>query len=138
LTLKSEQVRALVCYRLDQALETLREADILHEQSAWRGTVNRAYYAMFYALLALLVARQLRTSKHSGALSLFDREFVKTGLFPRKLSRSIRLAFGRRQSYDYGEIIETDEESATETLDNAREFVAAVSDFLRSEEYLTR
>ena len=39
--------------RVEQAHETLREADILYAQSALRGAINRAYYAMFYALLAL-------------------------------------------------------------------------------------
>ncbi len=101
-----EQLEALIHYRIEQAHETLREADILFDQSALRGTVNRAYYAMFYALLALLATQQFGTSKHSGAISLFDREFVKTGVFPRDLSRSLRIAFERRQTYDYGEITE--------------------------------
>jgi len=115
-----EQLEALIRYRIEQAHETLREADILFAQSALRGTVNRAYYAMFYALLALLATQQLGTSKHSGAISLFDREFVKTGIFSRDLSRSLRMAFDRRQSYDYGEIIEVDEPTTQESVDNAK------------------
>ena len=35
---------------------------------------------MFYAALALLASKQLSASKHSGVISLFHREFVKTGL----------------------------------------------------------
>ncbi|MCW6038783.1 hypothetical protein K4A83_21285 [Spirulina subsalsa FACHB-351] len=42
------QLRLLVHYRLKEAEETLREAEILLEQSAFRGSVNRWYYAMFY------------------------------------------------------------------------------------------
>ena len=67
---------------MEQAHETLREAEILLNESALRGAVNRAYYAMFYALLALLATKRLGTSKHSGALALFDREFVKTASSP--------------------------------------------------------
>jgi uncharacterized protein (UPF0332 family) len=74
-----EQLEALLRYRIEQAHETLREAEVLLDESALRGTVNRAYYAMFYALLALLATKQLGTSRHSGALALFDREFVKPG-----------------------------------------------------------
>jgi len=113
--MKPEQLEDLLCYRMDQAYETLREAEILLNESALRGAINRAYYAMFYALLALLATRQLGTSKHSGALSLFDREFVKTGLFPRELSRSLRLAFDRRQTHDYGEMIQVNRQIAEET-----------------------
>jgi uncharacterized protein (UPF0332 family) len=74
---KPEQLEDLLRYRIEQAHETLREAEILLGEEALRGAIDRAYYAMFYALLALLATRQLGTSQHSGAISLFDREFVK-------------------------------------------------------------
>ena len=74
--MKPEQLEALLRYRIEQAHDTLREAEILLNAAALRGTINRAYYAMFYALLALLATKQLGTSKHSGAISLFDREFT--------------------------------------------------------------
>jgi len=126
-----EQLRALVRYRLEQAVETLREASLLLDQSAWRGAQNRAYYAMFYAVLALLATRQLGSSKHSGVLGLFDREFVKPGLLPRALSRSLRLAFNRRQSWDYGEVGELDPQEISEMVSGAKLFVQAIEEFLR-------
>jgi len=119
-----------VHYRLEQAVETLREASLLLDQSAWRGAQNRAYYAMFYATLALLATQELGSSKHSGVLGLFDREFVKPGLLPRELSRSLRLAFNRRQSWDYGEVTELDPEEITETVAGAKLFVRAIEEFL--------
>ncbi len=54
-----EQLEILITYRIGQSYETLKEAEILFEQSAFRGAVNRAYYAMFYAVLALLATRQV-------------------------------------------------------------------------------
>jgi uncharacterized protein (UPF0332 family) len=130
--MKTEQLEALLRYRMEQAHDTLREAEILLGESALRGTINRAYYAMFYALLALLAARRLGTSKHSGAISLFDREFVKTGLFPRELSRILHVAFDRRQTYDYGEMVPITRQIAEETLSDAKTFVAALESYLRS------
>jgi len=127
---KPEQLEALIRYRLEQAHETLREAEILLNESALRGTINRAYYAMFYVVLALLATKRLGTSKHSGVLALFDREFVKTGLFPRELSRSLHLAFDRRQTHDYGEITEISRQIAEETLVDAKTFVAAIESYL--------
>ena len=135
--MKPEQLEELLRYRMDQAYETLREAEILLAESALRGAINRAYYAMFYALLALLATKQLGTSKHSGALSLFDREFVKTGLFPRELSRSLRLAFNLRQTHDYKEMTEVDQPTAESTLTDAKTFVDAIEAYLRSNGYLT-
>ena len=110
----------------------MRESEILLNESALRGTVNRAYYAMFYALLALLATRQLGTSRHSGALALFDREFVKTGVLPRELSRTLHLAFDRRQRHDYGEMIPVSPEIAHQSLADAQAFVAAIESYLHS------
>jgi uncharacterized protein (UPF0332 family) len=135
--LKPEQLEDLLYFRIEQAHETLREAEILLKESALRGAINRAYYAMFYALLALLATKQLGTSKHSGALRLFDREFVKTGLFSRNLSRSLRLAFNQRQTHDYGEMVAVDLQIAEVTLADARTFVAAIESYLYSTGSLT-
>lgn len=65
--MNEDQRASMVRYRYSQAHETLQEAEILLAQSAWRGTVNRAYYAMFYAVLAVLATRQLSASKHTAA-----------------------------------------------------------------------
>lgn len=93
--MKPEQLEALIGYRLEQADETLREAEILLSEAALRGAINRAYYAMFYSVLALLAMKRIGTSKHSAIIGAFDREFVKTGVFARELSRSLHLAFDR-------------------------------------------
>lgn len=130
-----EQLRALVGYRLEQAVETLREANLLLAESGWRGAQNRAYYAMFYAVSALLATRRLGSSKHSGVLALFDREFVKPGLLPKELSRSLRLAFNRRQTWDYGEVAEPDAAEVTATVADAEAFVQSIGEFLRESGY---
>jgi uncharacterized protein (UPF0332 family) len=44
-----EQLEDLLRYRMEQAHETLREVEILLDEAALRGAVNRAYYAMFTA-----------------------------------------------------------------------------------------
>ncbi len=134
--MNAEQIDALLRYRIEQAHESLREATILRTAEAQRGAINRAYYAMFYALLALLATRQLGTSKHSGAISLFDREFVKTGVFPLALSKSLHLAFERRQVHDYGEMIELNFAMVDETITDANAFVDTVERYLREQRLL--
>jgi len=136
--MKQEQFRVLISYRMEQAYDTLKEAEILLAEKALRGTVNRAYYAMFYALLALLASERLGTSKHSGAIGLFDREFVKTGKFPKQLSKSLHLAFDRRQDSDYGETIVIDQTIAQETIGNAKIFISEIEKYLSSLGFLTK
>jgi uncharacterized protein (UPF0332 family) len=50
----TENIQALVNYRLEQADESLEAARTLLEKELIRPSVNRAYYDMFYAVLALL------------------------------------------------------------------------------------
>ena len=79
----TENIQALVTYRLEQADESLEAAKTLLDKKLIRPSVNRAYYAMFYAVLALLAREKQETSKHSGAIALFDKDFVKQGIFKR-------------------------------------------------------
>jgi uncharacterized protein (UPF0332 family) len=124
------QLQLLVKYRLQEAEETLREAHLLLEQSGLRGSINRSYYAMFYALMALLATKGLGTSKHSGVVSLFDREFVKTGIFSKDLSKSLHRAFDERQANDYGEMLEPDFELANTLFNQAQVFVNEIKQYL--------
>ena len=123
--------KTLLSYRLLQANEALDEGRLLAEAGFARGAVNRAYYAMFYGLQALLASRGLRTSKHSGAIALFDREFVKPGILPRDLSRWLHRMFDLRQDADYGDMFRPSTDEAQEALTDAATFVSAVSDLLR-------
>jgi uncharacterized protein (UPF0332 family) len=127
-----EHTKELADYRLKQARETLQEAEGLFALSLWRGTINRSYYAMFYAVLALAVLRQQVTSKHSGVLSFFDREFVKTGIFPKELSHSFHRAFESRQANDYGEIFTVSGNDAKQNLEEARKFVLSIDRYIQN------
>jgi uncharacterized protein (UPF0332 family) len=57
-----------------------------------------------YAVMALAIIKNQVISKHSGIISFYDREFVKTGIFPKSTSKIFHLAFDLRQSVDYGEL----------------------------------
>jgi uncharacterized protein (UPF0332 family) len=121
----TENIRALIRSRLEQADEALGAAEILLERESLRTVVNRAYYAMFYAVLALLALRQQETSKLAGAISLFDREFVLPGVFPKELSSSLHHAFRQRLAVDYAipRLVQVDE--AQQLFDAAHTFVAS-------------
>ncbi len=69
----------LMSYRLQQAEETLQDAAaMLTGNFSLRSVVNRSYYAAFYAVLSLFLSEgiSIRTSKHSGIISVFNKEFI--------------------------------------------------------------
>ena len=129
----SDNLKALIIYRLEQANDALHASDMLLKEQLWRDSVNRAYYAAFYTVLALLVMKGLGTSKHSGAIALFDREFVKTGVFTKELSRILHDSFDMRQEADYEELTSIGEEEAIEAVALSREFVSKVSGYMHGQ-----
>lgn len=133
--MSSSSLIELLKYRIEQANESLQDAQTLFAANSLRGAINRAYYAMFYAVLALIATKDFGSSKHSGVISFFDREFVKPGLLPRELSKALHLAFERRQVHDYGELIAVDEITAEETIQDASTFVGAIESYLQEHGY---
>lgn len=99
--------------------------------SSWKGIVNRAYYAMFYAALALLEMIGKIPSKHAGVISLFDTEFVLKGELPKDLSKEFHRAFELRQISDYRIIEPCTPEKAAEILTKAADFVDAVTTYVK-------
>jgi len=126
-----EELLDLIRYRLRQADDSLKEAEILlKEGMSLRSVINRLYYAMFYAVLALLEKKQLGASKHYGAISLFDREFIKGGIFEQELSKTLHRAFELRQRGDYMEQPEITKEDVEEIFPKAMDFVSKIKQCL--------
>ena len=74
----------LVKYRLSRAEGALEEAEVLYKSDYLNASVNRLYYACFYAVSALLLNEGLSSSKHSGVRSLFNQHWVNCArLWPR-------------------------------------------------------
>lgn len=126
----NELQKQRIDYRLSQGHEALKEADVLYQAGLFRGAINRAYYAMFYATLALSVLKEREISKNSGLIAFFDQEYVKTGLFPKELSKALHLAFDQRQSNDYGEVGLIDQDEAQRAIVEARIFVDKIAGYI--------
>ena len=128
----SEKKQELAMYRLAQAQESLAEAQYLFDgDKSPRSVINRAYYSMFYSILALLIFEPYSSSKHSGVLAYFNRHFIKTGLLSEDLGRAVNKAFDLRQRADYREQIVIARDQVAPFLDEARRFLAASKDHLK-------
>jgi uncharacterized protein (UPF0332 family) len=112
-----------------QADETLSDAKrMLQSKLSPRSIINRAYYSMFYAILALFLKTDidLKTSRHTGVISIFDKEFVHTKKIDEKYSRILHKAFSARQEGDYKKFVELSYEDAAESVEVAEEFIKGI------------
>jgi uncharacterized protein (UPF0332 family) len=95
------------------------------------GSINRAYYAMFYAARAALLASnapvdldKIRT--HNGLVGAFGNYLVKDGPLPKDLGRFINKALEDRLFSDYEDLNSIQPSDAMGTVEHAETFVAAI------------
>ncbi len=128
---QDEAVATLIKYRIEQANKAIEDAQCLEAgNGSPRSIINRAYYAMFYAVLALLLREGKSYAKHSGVIGAFDTAFVRAGLLPKRLSADLHKMFELRQEHDYKIVCEPDPEEAHDAVDTAKLFVEAIEQFL--------
>lgn len=63
--------------------------------------VSRAYYAVFHIISAVLLSKGMHFSSHGQVIGAFNKEFIKTGIFPSTFTRIIQNLFEERQIGDY-------------------------------------
>ena len=127
--------KTLFTYRIKQAEETLFDAEnMLQNNLSPRSITNRAYYSMFYAVLALFLEKEvhLKTSKHSGVLSIFDKKFVHTKKIDKYYSKILHRMFNMRQEGDYKELVEISPDDAIRSVEDARNFLNGIKGLIKS------
>jgi len=119
---------------IQKAKRFLKSAGMLLEDGDYESSVSRSYYAMFYAVQALLLTKALSYSSHKGVISAFGEHFVKEGIFSREMGRELNRAFEKRQIGDYEHSFVITEKEAREILENGDQFVEEVIRYLKEKE----
>jgi len=124
------ELEKLARHRLSRARDAFAEGEHLFARGSFNGSVNRFYYAAFYAARALLAVRELDSSRHSGVIALFQKHFVKSGLVPMETAKALPRAFEKRQKSDYGDFSEVTAQEAQAIRNDVNLFVAACAQVL--------
>lgn len=119
-------------YRLDTAKGDLKAARLLFDATEFRSSVNRSYYAIFHALRAVLALDGFDSSKHSGIISYFNLNYVKTDVFSREVSKMISSAYRLREKADYQDFYIVTIEEADEQIRKADIVINVISEYLNA------
>lgn len=117
---------------LAKAFRAAASAKILLDNQDFEGACNRAYYAMFDAARAALLASGAPVETniartHGGLIAAFSLHLVKPGRFPIELGKALNKAEELRLIADYkGVIIEP--ENAAWVVTQANAFTKAVQE----------
>ena len=72
-------------YRLQRAKKTLETAKVIFNIKDYRSANNRAYYAIFYAIRAVLALEKKDFKKHKDVIAYFNQYYINKDIFPKKL-----------------------------------------------------
>lgn len=121
-----ETLKEVVRYWIEKATDALSAADDELKAGRLSFSVNRIYYACFYAVSTVLIQKRLRFKKHSGVRAAFHKHLVKPGLVSHELGQFYDELFEARQRGDYIELVTFQKEGVENWLQKGREFVDAV------------
>ena len=121
----------LVMYRLQTAKSDLKSARILLAAEEYKGANNRAYYAIFHAVNAIHALSGKGYKRHKDAIANFNKEYVKTEIFPRAMGRKIGEAEEIRHASDYDDFYIANREESERQVAVADEFIQLVERYCK-------
>lgn len=117
-------------YFFQQSYEALKVAKLNLENKYYSASINRSYYAVFYAAKALLLKKGKNPKTHSGTIVEFGLEYSIKDNFDKKIAKMLSELEDDREAADYNSAFESTKEIASINLKDARLFVEECKKFL--------
>lgn len=117
-------------YRMEQARESLRASKIMLENDMIKDAINRSYYAVFYALKAVLAIEEIDFKRHKDVVAYFNKTYVAKGEFSRDLGRMIAKLQQLREKSDYDDFFIASKEKAEQQVLSAENVIIEVDNYL--------
>jgi uncharacterized protein (UPF0332 family) len=129
----NEYTAQIVRYRLNKGQEAILEAEVLLETRHWNTSINRSYYACFYAVSSLLLLKDVKPKTHTGTRTMFHQHLIQGGILTDVEADVYDMLFDSRQEGDYIDFVEFDTSQAYSMLQAATAFVRKISKLITDE-----
>ena len=117
-------------HRLEQAREDLEDAELLYKANRFKGANNRAYYSIFHSIKAVLALEPIDFKRHKDVVGYFNKNYVRTEIFPRKMGGRIADASTVREDSDYDDEYVVKPEDTLEQIETAKELLNLVEEYI--------
>jgi hypothetical protein len=122
--------RENITYRIKRARETYQDAIYLYEKGSISSSVNRLYYAAFYATIALLLNSGIEVKSHNGVKLKLGEEFVLKGLISKELAKTYSLLSDYRHKGDYDDLFDFNIEVVERLLIPVKEYIDKIEEII--------
>lgn len=123
-------LKELAGYRMERAKEMLSAAEDNLKIGQYKTSLNRSYYAIFHAMRAMNILKGFDSSKHSGVIAYFNKEYIKEGIMDKELSVIIKSSSFLREKSDYDDFFIVGRNETENQLASAKVFLEAVEKYL--------
>lgn len=120
----------LALYRIETAKADLHSAIVLYDVGEFRGANNRAYYSIFHAISAVQALEGKAYKRHKDAIATFNKDYIRTEIFPRSVGRKIAEAEEIRHASDYDDFYIATKDEAKEQIDTASEIIQLIEKYI--------
>lgn len=127
-------LKELAGYRMEREKEMLSAAEDNLKIGQYKTSLNRSYYAIFHAMRAMNILKGFDSSKHSGVIAYFNKEYIKEGIMDRELSVIIKSSSFLREKSDYDDFFIVGRTETENQLASAKVFLEAVEKYLTEQE----
>ncbi len=86
---------------------------------------------LFFSMRAVLALDEIDSKKHSGIISEFQKNYIKTKIFDTEMSVIIKKLFQARANSDYDDFYVISIEDTEKQFHDAEKFVATIEKFLK-------
>lgn len=125
-----DKKKDLSIYRMHNAKDTLDTAKICMEYKRYKDSINRCYYAAFYAIKAVLALEGKDFKRHKDAVGYFNQIYVATGKFSRDCGKRLGRLKRKREVSDYDDFYVASYDEAVEQYESAELIVSQVEQYL--------
>lgn len=130
MALTTDEKRAIIAYRMEKSKQTMIEAQDNANMKHWSLAANRLYYSLFHMASALLVDKGYTSKTHSGILCILGQEFVAKGLLTHDDGRLVSRLQNMRQSGDYDDLFDWEEEDIRPLFDPTDNLLKKMSELI--------
>lgn len=130
MSLTAEERNVMVTLEIERAIKIMNEVPVYIGAKLWNTLANRLYYAAFHAVSALLIKNEIPVKSHKGAILMFNRDYVSTGIVSREDGILFSQLEGLREAGDYNCCLETTEEQITPYVLKTDAFIKKIQQLL--------
>jgi uncharacterized protein (UPF0332 family) len=127
---ESGNERDVAKHKLERALDDLESAKLLLKGNKYKAANNRAYYACFHAVDAVLAIEPIAFKKHKDTLAYFNKNYIHTGIFSKEIGREISKLEVIRHKSDYDDFYIASQAEAEEQILTAEKVIKLVEEYL--------